>query len=197
MSSIYRLYVGLSRADTPETINSNPVIDWVAQRVDSFTVLTTQGFFRGYVEDMLVFTIAHGDRRFIVDLAHKLRARLNQDGIGLEYGGVYHRMTYADDPLIYELAGRAQQYPNFNVKVCSDLHTHRNWCRANDVDVRVFENSDGGGWNFFIFEFTSLEDAEAFAIRFGIQDEDSLWVETGQGEIHYIAMPTVAGAGDS
>ena len=197
MNSIYRLYVGLSGDDTQETIDGDQVIAWVARQVDSFTVLTTQGFFRGDEEDTLVFTIAHDDQHFVINLAHKLRAQLNQEGIGLEYDGAYHRLTYANDPLIYEVARRPRLYPNFNVRVYSDLHTHRNWCRANDVGVRVFENSDGGGWNFFIFEFVSLEDAKAFAIRFGIQDEDSLWVETAQGEIDYIAIPTVAGAGDS
>ena len=195
MSSIYRLYVGLSGDDTQETIDDDQVIAWVARQVDSFTVLTTQGFFRGHAEDTLVLTIAHDDRHFIVDLAHKLRAQLNQEGIGLEYDGAYHRMTCENDPLVYKVAKQPRHYPNFNVRVYSDLHTHRNWCRANDIDVRVFENSDGGGWNFFIFEFGSLEDAKAFATRFGIQDEDSLWVEPRQGEIHYIAIPAVAGTG--
>jgi hypothetical protein len=65
------------------------------------------------------------------------------------------------------------------------------------VDVRVFENFDGGGWNYFIFEFTSLENAKAFAIRFGIQDEDSLWIETAQGNIGYIAISTLAGVCNS
>ena len=197
MNSIYRLYIGLSPAITPKTIDSNQVISWVARQVESFTVLTAQGFFRGHAEDTLVFTIAHDDQRFVINLAHKLRAQLNQEGIGLEYNGVYHRLTYANDPLIYETAKRPQLYPNFNVRVYSDLHTHRNWCRANDVDVRVFENFDGGGWNYFIFEFTSLENAKAFAIRFGIQDEDSLWIETAQGKIGYIAIPTLAGVGGS
>ena len=197
MNSIYRLYVGLSGDDTQEAIDGDQVIAWVAQQVDSFTVLTAQGFFRGNVEDTLVFTIAHDDQHFVINLAHKLRAQLNQKGIGLEYDGAYHRMIYENDPLIYELAKQPRRYPNFNVKVHSDLRTHRNWCRANEVSVRVFENFDGGGWNFFIFEFGSLEDAKAFAIRFGIQDEDSLWVETRQGEIHYIAIPAVAGTGDA
>jgi hypothetical protein len=132
---------------------------------------------------------------FVINLAHKLRAQLNQDGIGLEYGGAYHRLTYVNDPLIYEAARRPRQYPNFNVRVYSGLHTHHNWCRANDVGVRVFENSYGEGWNFFIFEFASLEDAQAFAIRFEIQGEDSLWVEASQGDIDYIAIPAVAGTG--
>jgi hypothetical protein len=197
MNSIYRLYVGLSSDVKPKTIDGDQVIAWVARQVDSFTVLTTQGFFRGDAEDTLVFTIAHDDQHFVINLAYKLRAQLNQEGIGLEHNGAYHRLTYANDPLIYETAKRPQLYPNFNVRVYSDLHTHRNWCRANDVDVRVFENFDGGGWNYFIFEFTSLENAKAFAIRFGIQDEDSLWIETAQGKIGYIAIPTLAGVGDS
>lgn len=197
MNSIYRLYVGLSSDVMPKTIDGDQVISWVARQVDSFTVLTTQGFFRGCAEDTLVFSIAHDDQLFIVNLAHKLRALLNQEGIGLEYDGTYQRLTYANDPLIYEVARQPRRYPNFNVRVYSDLHTHRNWCRANDVEVRVFENFDGGGWNFFIFEFVSQEDAKAFAIRFGIQEEHSLWVEPWQGEIHYIGIPAVAGSGDT
>ena len=197
MNSIYRLYIGLSPAITPKTIDSNQVISWVARQVDSFTVLTAQGFFRGHTEDTLIFTIAHDDQRFVINLAHKLRAELNQEGIGLEYNGVYHRLTYANDPLIYETARQPRHYPNFNVRVYSDLHAHRNWCRANDVDVRVFENSDGGGWNFFIFEFKRQEDAETFATRFEIQEENSLWMETAQGEIDYIGLPPAAGTRDS
>ena len=104
-------------------------------------------------------------------------------------------MTYGNDPLIYELAKQPRRYPNFNVRVHADLHTHRNWCRARDMNVRVFENFDAGGWNFFIFEFVSLEEAKAFATRFEIHDEDSLWIEPRQGEIHYIALPAVAGTG--
>jgi len=197
MNSIYRLYVGLSSDVTPKPIDGDQAIAWVAQQVDCFTVLTAQGFFRGYAEDTLVFTIAHDDQLFIVNLAHKLRAQLNQEGIGLEYDGTYQRLTYADDLLIHEVARQPRRYPNFNVRVYSDLNTHRNWCRANDVDVRVFENYDGGGWNFFIFEFISQEDAETFAIQFGIQEVHSLWVEPCQGEIQYIEIPTAAGAEDS
>ena len=195
MNSIYRLYVGLSGYDPQEVIDGDQVISWVARQVDSFTVLTTQGFFRGNVEDTLVFTLSHDDQHFVINLAHKLRAQFIQDGIGLEYDGTYHRMTYESDPLIYELAKQPRRYPNFNVRVRSDLHIHRNWCRANEVSVRVFENFDAGGWNFFIFEFGSLEDAKAFATRFEIHDEDSLWIESRQGEIHYIALPAVAGTG--
>ena len=197
MNTTYRLYVGLSQEGIPEPIDGDQVIAWVAQQIESFAVLSTQGFFRGYVEDVLVFSIVHDDQRFIVNLTHKLRAKLNQEGIGLEYGGAYHRMTEANDPRIHELAKRPRLYPNYNVKVGPNLRLCRNWCRANDIGVRVFENVDGGGWNFFIFEFTTRVDAEAFAARFGIRDENSLWVESEQGEIQYITIPTLGDMGVS
>ena len=192
MTTSYKLYVGLSQEDTPEPINGDHVINWVAEQVDSFTVLTTQGFFRGHAEDTLVFSIAHEDMCFIFNLAHKLRVRLNQEGVGLEYGGSYHRMTQNNDPLIKELSERPRFYPNFNVKVYSDQRSHRNWCRAHDIDVRVFDNFDGGGWNFYIFEFATMNDAEFFAARFKITGQGSLWIETRDGEIQYITMPMLA-----
>ena len=66
MSSVYRLYIGLSGDDMQEAIDGDQVIAWVAQQVDSFTVLTTQGFFRGNVEDTLVFTLSHDDQHFVI-----------------------------------------------------------------------------------------------------------------------------------
>jgi hypothetical protein len=39
MNSIYRLYVGLSPGGTPETIDGDQVVAWVAQHVDAFTSL--------------------------------------------------------------------------------------------------------------------------------------------------------------
>ena len=108
MNSIYRLYIGLSPGITTKTIDGDQVISWVARQVESFTVLTTQGFFRGEAEDTLVFTITDDDQDFVINLAHKLRAQLNQESIGLEYNGVYYRLTYANDPLIYEAARRTR-----------------------------------------------------------------------------------------
>jgi hypothetical protein len=61
MNSIYRLYIGFSPSILTKTIDGDQVIAWVARQVDSFTVLTTQGFFRGEAEDTLIFTIAHDD----------------------------------------------------------------------------------------------------------------------------------------
>jgi hypothetical protein len=197
MSTSYKLYVGLSREDIPEPIDGDEVISWVAGQLDSFTVLPTQGFFRGRAENTLVFSIAHDDLSLIIDLAHRLRARLNQEGIGLEYDGNYHRMTEKNDPKIKALSYRPRFYPNYNVRVYSGQRVSRNWCRASDIDVRVFENYEGGGFNFYIFEFTTMDHAKGFAEQFKITGETSLWIEDAKKYIQYVSLPLIVTAAET
>ena len=97
MKKVYKLYVGLSRIDTPQPIDEAAVIDWFAKRTESFTTQTAQGYFRGQREGVIVLTLAHESYSFVEDLARQLRIFLEQDGIGLEYDGAYHRVTAEND----------------------------------------------------------------------------------------------------
>ena len=92
MFQVYRLYIGLSQANCSKIIDRDQVVNTVARCIDSFTVYDAQGFFRGEREDTLVITIAHENSRFIKSLAYDLCVLLDQDGIGLEYDGHYHRI---------------------------------------------------------------------------------------------------------
>ena len=93
MISIYRLYVGLSRADQQEPVDGDRVVSWLATYLEAFTVVAATGFFQGVREEALVVTIANNDRQFVVDMAQRLRAHLGQDGIGLEMVGAYQRIS--------------------------------------------------------------------------------------------------------
>ncbi len=93
MTSIYRLYVGLSRADQQEPVDGDRVVSWLATHLEAFTVVAATGFFQGVKEEALVVTIANSDRQLVVDLVQRLRVHLDQDGIGLEVVGAYQRIT--------------------------------------------------------------------------------------------------------
>lgn len=186
MINVCRLYVGLSRKDKPEPIDGDLVVSWLSGHLDSFTVTAATGFFRGAQEETLVVMIANDNREFILDLAYRLRAHLRQDGIGLEIAGKYQRITAKNDPLLQQCADEPASYPNFNVRVYSGLRKCRDWCRAQNICIRVFENFDGGGFNFYIFEFKLLEQAQTFAAHFDINDELSIWIEKEGKKIHYL-----------
>lgn len=186
MINVCRLYVGLSREDKSEPIDSDQVVSWLSEHLESFTVTAATGFFRGTQEETLVVMIANDNRQFVIDLAYRLRAHLEQDGIGLEIAGEYQRITAENDPLMQQWADEPAIYPNFNVRVYSGLRKCRDWCRVQNIWVRVFENFDGGGFNFYIFEFKSLERARGFAAHFDINGERSIWIEKEGKNIHYL-----------
>ena len=96
MLPVHKLYVGLSRPDSHIKINPDDVVSTVAERIESFTISDALGYFRGMPEHTLVITIAHDDRALVENVAQDLRARLQQEGIGLECDGVYTRITSAE-----------------------------------------------------------------------------------------------------
>lgn len=77
-------------------------------------------------------------------------------------------------------------YVNYNVRYTGNLEDVLEWSRAMTVPVKIFENFDGGGFNFYIFEFGDLEDAEFFCNDFQIKGDRTLWAEDSQGGIHYL-----------
>lgn len=81
---------------------------------------------------------------------------------------------------------------NYNVRYNDGLEAVRTWRDATQISVTVFENFDGGGFNFYICEFQTLEDAGVFRRHFGIKEHNTLWVEDGDGHIHYLNEPKPA-----
>jgi len=93
MLQVFRLYIGLSQANSSRRIDRDQVINTVARYADSFTVYDAHGYFRGEPEYTLIVTIAHESSHYIKSLAYDLCVLLHQEGIGLEYDGHYHRIT--------------------------------------------------------------------------------------------------------
>jgi len=76
------------------------------------------------------------------------------------------------------MTGNERFYPNYNVRISFifDLEEGYAWCRGQGIPVRTFVNMDGGGMNYDILEFESLEHVLRFARHFDIDTED-IWVE--------------------
>ena len=51
------------------------------------------GYFRGTLEDLLIVKITTDNQPQVYQLASELRKALNQDSIGVEHDGEYHRMV--------------------------------------------------------------------------------------------------------
>jgi len=76
-------------------------------------------------------------------------------------------------------------YPNYNVRLPYALDEGHAWCRGQDILVRKFVNMDGGGINFHILEFETLEHALRFARYFLISRED-IWVEEARRQTRHL-----------
>ena len=50
---------------------------------DSFTVIESQGYFKGKLEDSLMFKIATQEPQKVIDLAAQLAVAFNQEGVGI------------------------------------------------------------------------------------------------------------------
>lgn len=81
---------------------------------------------------------------------------------------------------------------NYNVRYYDGLDAVRTWRDTTQISVTVFENFDGGGFNYYICEFQTLEDACAFRRHFGIKEHNTLWIEDVDGRVHYLNEPAPA-----
>lgn len=81
---------------------------------------------------------------------------------------------------------------SYNVRYREGLDAVRAWRDTTGISVTVFENFDGGGFNYYICEFTTLEDAHVFRRHFGIKEHNTLWIEDGDGRIDYLNEPEPA-----
>lgn len=78
---------------------------------------------------------------------------------------------------------------SYNVRYREGLDAVLTWRDTTGISVIVFENFDGGGFNYYICEFTTLKDAWVFRRHFGIEGRDTLWTEDVNGRINYLNEP--------
>ncbi|MEI8316262.1 MAG: hypothetical protein WCG79_12545 [Verrucomicrobiota bacterium] len=90
---VYQLHIGSNSTGTISTETEAKIQKTVANEFPSFSVLRGRGYFRGTPEDLLIVKIATDNQPQVYQLASKLRQALNQDGIGVEHDGEYHRVV--------------------------------------------------------------------------------------------------------
>ena len=90
---VYQLHIGSGATQKLSADEEVRICAQISRSFESFTVLRGRGYFRGRPEDMLIVKIATTDEEAVWQLAHMLRKDLNQDGVGVELDGVYHRAT--------------------------------------------------------------------------------------------------------
>lgn len=86
---LFTLYIGCADA-------FEPVLRILYPRFDSFTFLHGEGVFRGGREPVLLVRIATEDGAAVIAAAERIRAELDQVGVGIEYGGRYFRLRRDD-----------------------------------------------------------------------------------------------------
>ncbi len=85
---------------------------------------------------------------------------------------------------------------NYNVKYRSSVEAAKKWGNETHIPVRVFENFDGGGFNYYICEFDTLAAAERFQQDFKLKG-DPVWGEDADGKIHYLPSEKSAKPGEA
>lgn len=85
---------------------------------------------------------------------------------------------------------------NYNVKYRSSVEAVKKWGNETNISVRVFENFDGGGFNYYICEFDTLAAAERFQQDFKLKG-DPVWGEDADGKIHYLPSEKSAKPGEA
>jgi len=89
---LFKLYVGSLDSKSAE----DTVTEVVGNLFESFTLLKGEGFFQGKREPVYFVRIATDDVEKVLAAASEIRDRLQQDEVGVEYGGVYYRCTVSD-----------------------------------------------------------------------------------------------------
>lgn len=90
----YSLYVGSRNdRDTIGPDDDERIAQAVSSAFESFSVQELHGWFRGRREQARLIRIATDEEDRVITLAQNLRRMLGQDGIGIECGGHYRRIT--------------------------------------------------------------------------------------------------------
>ena len=88
---LFTLFIGTNRTDAKAV-----VINIVSSWFESYTLLAAEGCFRGATEPAWLVKLATDDADKVIETAAQIREALNQDGVGIEYGGRYYRCTATD-----------------------------------------------------------------------------------------------------
>ena len=70
-------------------------------------------------------------------------------------------------------------YPNYNVKSRTPAKEIFVWSERRGIRLRLYDNFDGGGWNFYIVEFLNPADLNEFIQEVDVFDEP--WIENENG----------------
>ncbi len=90
--SLGRLYLGLHTRGG-QKVEKDSVIQEISTQLYSFTVTDALGCREGAVEPCLVVTVGAIDFDLLWQAASHLRERFDQEAVGIEWGGDYHRVT--------------------------------------------------------------------------------------------------------
>jgi hypothetical protein len=90
--SLGRLYLGLhTRAG--QKLEKDSVIQEISTQLYSFTATAALGCREGAVEPGLVVTVGAVDFDLLWQAASHLREKFDQEAVGIEWAGAYHRVT--------------------------------------------------------------------------------------------------------
>jgi hypothetical protein len=87
---VFTLYIG-----SPDPVPT--VLRILCPHFDSFTLVNAQGVYHGEPEPTLMVYIATDDVEALIAAAQEIRAALHQTGLGICYGGHFHRCRAEDD----------------------------------------------------------------------------------------------------
>jgi len=90
---LFTLYVGSNGNDRP---SQDELTAMISEGFESFTMLPGHGMFRGGSEEVWLVKVACDDAPRVLHLADRIRARFDQNGVGIEHGGHYFRCTKED-----------------------------------------------------------------------------------------------------
>jgi len=94
---MHYIYLGAPEGGRIDPSYEQAAMDQCSVIFKSFSVTRATGIFRGNREETLIFHIATADTGKVTELAHRLRVRFGQNGVGVirptPQGGFYSRVV--------------------------------------------------------------------------------------------------------
>ena len=102
---VYTLRLGAVNGERPNGSAVAAVV--VRAGIESFSIGSVEGWFRGLADPGWAITVAHSDDQLLVNLAESLRLEFRQEGVGLEVFGRYLRCRADHGPaaLLVDVCG--------------------------------------------------------------------------------------------
>lgn len=91
IGKIQRLFFGLHQQEQ-EPIKKESVLKIVSNHFSAFTVVESTGYYNGEAEPTLIIEVAAGKLQTLENLARSLADAFDQDAVGIETSGIYHRI---------------------------------------------------------------------------------------------------------